>query len=498
MTIPTRPAQTGVQDFWYHPEAESVGAIPTGTRAGQLLFLSAQTAVDLDTGEITRDLVDLPTNVRDHLSGLAYHASIAEAYFGPIMAQTWAIYQNLSKILALQGASLKDIVRQRIYLTDIRDVGWMEQVMLSFFPDEKPSTLIVGVSNRSVYEDVRMWVDCVVLVPESGGLKKETIYLPELRKVNGPYPQGVKVGQFLFFDGLRGVDARTGRPVTTLDELGVEGASLQRTEGLYGNSSSEAYCAQWWLSMNGHLRRLLESQGATINDIVQLNGYWRNGMRDSPEREYLRVRLWGEVANTPSQPGFAYHNLSPVNEIQWLASGLALLPGTYRREPGGLAKENTDGMIATLQKAGPIFICTPLTILRGKHQHVVSFADFADDGRLQAQSRIDAGQAAMARAWHCYTFWKQRAAEFGASHILHQTVYLADLSVWPAYENVARIVFNGRVPPTTLIPVDDSQYVWRYHARTPESIRGERQSPDLWENAERVEIQTWGLTLEGF
>lgn len=498
MTQSSSPVQTRIQDFWYHPEARSLGAIPTGTTAGQFVFLSAQTAVDLDSGEIVRDLIDLPADAARSLSALGNRAPITEATMGPVMAQTWTIYQNISKILAKQGASLKDIVRQRIYVNDINAIGWMEQVMLSFFPDEKPSTLIVGVPNRGVYEDVRMWVDCIALRPESGGLKKETIYLPELRKVNGPYPQGVKVGQFLFFDGLRGVDANTGRPVTTLEELGPEASKLRRHEGLYSTGVAEAYCAQWWLSMDGHLRRLVESQGATINDILQLNGYWRNNMSDSCEREHLRTLLWGSATNSPSQPGFVYRNLSVVPEIQWLASGIALLPGKYRPERGGFTMTESDGTIATIQKAGPLFICTPLTILRAKHQHVTSFADFADDGRLQAHSRIDASQASMARAWYCYKFWLDKAAQFKASHILHQTVYLIHPTVWPAYENVCRIVFNGRIPPTTIIPVDGSQYFWKYQARTPDSLRGARQSPGLWEEGERVEIQTWGLTEEGF
>ncbi len=497
MAQPHTPVQTRIQDFWYHPEAESVGAIPTGTKAGQFVFLSAQTAVDLDSGELVRDLIDLPTDVAAKLADLANRAAITEAYMGPVMAQTWTIYQNIAKILAKQGASLNDLVRQRIYLNDIKAVGWMEQVMLAFFPNEKPSTLIVGVHNRGVFEDIRIWVDCIALVPESGGLKKETIYLPELKKVNGPYPQAVKVGQYLFFDGLRGVDAGTGRPVTTLDEFGQEGLKLRRHEGLYSTGAAEAYCAQWWLSMNGHLRRIIESQGGSINGVLQLNGYWRNNMSDSSEREHLRTLLWGSVNNSPSQPGFVYRNLSVVKDIVWMASGVALLPGKYTAERGGFNRAETDGTIATIQKAGPLFICTPMTILRAKHQHVSSFADFADAGRLQAESRIDASQSSMARAWYCYNWWKDRADQFGASHILHQTVYLIHPSVWPAYENVCRIVF-GRVPPTTIIPVDDSQYFWKYQPRTPESAQALRPSAGLWEEGERVEIQTWGLTLEGF
>lgn len=134
------------EDFWHNPEAESVGAIPTGTKAGQFLFLSAQTPVDLDTGKVIRDLVDLPPEESDKIVS---NALIIDAYFGPVMAQTWTIYQNLSKILVKQGASLKDIIRQRIFIRDLRDISWMEKVMLSFFPGEKPATLIMGYPTKN-------------------------------------------------------------------------------------------------------------------------------------------------------------------------------------------------------------------------------------------------------------------------------------------------------------------------------------------------------------
>ena len=49
------------QDFWYNPDAQSAGAIPTGCRAGQFLFLSAQIPVDLETGALVRYPWDLLT-----------------------------------------------------------------------------------------------------------------------------------------------------------------------------------------------------------------------------------------------------------------------------------------------------------------------------------------------------------------------------------------------------------------------------------------------------
>ena len=39
------------QDFWFPPELEELGGAPTGTRAGQLIFLSGQFPRNQESGE---------------------------------------------------------------------------------------------------------------------------------------------------------------------------------------------------------------------------------------------------------------------------------------------------------------------------------------------------------------------------------------------------------------------------------------------------------------
>lgn len=44
------------EDFWYNLKAKALGAIPTGIKARQFLFLSAQAPIDLETGKVIQDL----------------------------------------------------------------------------------------------------------------------------------------------------------------------------------------------------------------------------------------------------------------------------------------------------------------------------------------------------------------------------------------------------------------------------------------------------------
>ncbi|MEE9612907.1 MAG: RidA family protein [Desulfatiglandales bacterium] len=466
------------KDFWYSAEAESMGTFPTGTRAGQFLFLSAQASINLETGEIIRDLVDLSPEVREKLA-TPHH--LINAYFGPVTAQTWTIYQNLSKILASHGATLKGVIRQRIFLRDPRDSGWMEKTMLSFFPDERPVTLIMGVPDRGLNEDIRVWVDVIVLVPQEGGLKKEAINLPEFKKMRGPYPSAVKVGQFLFFDGIRGVDPKTGRAVTNFDEVDPEARSGE--EGLYIDSVSEAMKCQFWLTYNGHIKRLLESQGAGLKDLLDVTAFWRHGMRDLGEREYLREKLFKTPQNAPPATGFGIHNLSVIPDDQIITGGVALLPGEYQKQPLRYGDADRVGTYSSMTKGGPFwFHAGMISIDLVNLKNIVSFADLADNGRFLAQNYIDDSQAIMAKTWYIYRYMLDNV-DAKASQVIHQTVYLKNASDWPAVERIANIFFKGHLPPTTIIPVDTVAFHLRYHMPFVPPA-----------DCETMEIQLWGLT----
>ena len=102
------------QDFWYNPEAKEAGLPPSGCKGAGFIWLSAQTAVDLETGAITKDIDDLPKEGYEQLRTGRLHWDLRPK--ASLRAQTWRIYDNLRKILAQQGASLNDIVQQRIYL----------------------------------------------------------------------------------------------------------------------------------------------------------------------------------------------------------------------------------------------------------------------------------------------------------------------------------------------------------------------------------------------
>lgn len=95
-----------------------------GLRRGPLLFVSGQVAVDWTTG-----------------------ASIP----GGIAEQTAATLANVRRVLEAGGASVEDVVKTTVFLTDIRHAPAMNAVYAEFFsslPRPSRSTVQVGPLGR--------------------------------------------------------------------------------------------------------------------------------------------------------------------------------------------------------------------------------------------------------------------------------------------------------------------------------------------------------------
>lgn len=98
---------------------QAIGPYVQAVRAGGLLFVSGQVALDPKTGAI----VD-----------------------GGIEEQTRRVMDNLAAILAAGGSGLDRVVKATVYLTDLGQFEVMNRVYGSYFPGEKPARVTVQVS----------------------------------------------------------------------------------------------------------------------------------------------------------------------------------------------------------------------------------------------------------------------------------------------------------------------------------------------------------------
>ncbi|HEX4571520.1 MAG TPA: Rid family detoxifying hydrolase [Dongiaceae bacterium] len=92
--------------------APSVGPFSAAVRAGDLLFLSGQVALDPATGKLIA---------------------------GDIGAQTEQIFANISAVLEAAGKSLDDVMKTTVYLADLKDFGAMNTVYACHFQTPYPA-----------------------------------------------------------------------------------------------------------------------------------------------------------------------------------------------------------------------------------------------------------------------------------------------------------------------------------------------------------------------
>jgi len=90
----------------------AIGPYSQGVRAGGLLFLSGQIALDPNTMQL------VGTDVKQ---------------------QTRQVLENIRAVLAAAGSSLAHVVKSTVYLADMNDFGPMNEEYGSFFQDRPPA-----------------------------------------------------------------------------------------------------------------------------------------------------------------------------------------------------------------------------------------------------------------------------------------------------------------------------------------------------------------------
>jgi 2-iminobutanoate/2-iminopropanoate deaminase len=102
-----------------------------------LIFLSGQTPVDPDTGELVE---------------------------GSIGDQTRRCLDNLAVVAAAAGAQLSDAVRMAIYVTDISTFKDVNEAYGAYFPSDPPARTTIGVASLPLGAEVE--IDAVLAVPD--------------------------------------------------------------------------------------------------------------------------------------------------------------------------------------------------------------------------------------------------------------------------------------------------------------------------------------------
>ena len=102
------------------PQAPSaIGTYSQATRVGDTVWVSGQIGLDPATMTMVA---------------------------GGIEAETRRVFENLKAIVAAAGASLDDVVKVNLYLTDLGNFALVNRIMAEYFLEPYPARAAVGVA----------------------------------------------------------------------------------------------------------------------------------------------------------------------------------------------------------------------------------------------------------------------------------------------------------------------------------------------------------------
>ena len=111
---------------------KAIGPYSPAVRAGQLLFVSGQVALDPATGNLVG---------------------------GGIAEETRRVLDNLGALLLAAGRSFGDVVRTTVYLADMNDFAAMNAVYGEYFAEPYPARATVQVARLP--KDARVEIDVI-------------------------------------------------------------------------------------------------------------------------------------------------------------------------------------------------------------------------------------------------------------------------------------------------------------------------------------------------
>ena len=136
--VPPKRTREGRREAIAAPGApKAIGPYSPAIRAGNLLFLSGQIAIDPATGAVVE---------------------------GGIAIQTEQVMRNLGALLEAAGAGFQHVVRTTVFLADMNEFAAMNECYGRFVSEPPPARATVQVARLP--RDVRVEIDAIAVFPD--------------------------------------------------------------------------------------------------------------------------------------------------------------------------------------------------------------------------------------------------------------------------------------------------------------------------------------------
>jgi reactive intermediate/imine deaminase len=111
----------------------AIGIYSQAVRVGNTIWVSGQIPLD----PVTQEMVS-----------------------GDVEAQVRRVFENLKAIVLAAGASLDDVVKASVFLTDLKNFALVNKIMAEYFREPYPARAAVGVA--ALPRGAQVEVECIV------------------------------------------------------------------------------------------------------------------------------------------------------------------------------------------------------------------------------------------------------------------------------------------------------------------------------------------------
>ena len=222
----------------------------------------------------------------DYKTGVAPEAKQDSAfpYYGSdIQKQTRYVLNNIKSVFEAAGCDFKDVVKSQVFLTDLKDFPYFDQVWREFFDSPPPRTTVqIGAL---LVPGCRIEIDLWGVLP---GIKKQVITTSSVPQPGAHYCQGILVGDTLYASGQLASDQKT----VMLPEAHIHpsfpyyGSDIQKQTRFVLNNLREVYQAAGM-----DLKDTVKSQVflTDLNDFFYFDQVWKEFFPSPPPRTNLEV-----------------------------------------------------------------------------------------------------------------------------------------------------------------------------------------------------------------
>jgi reactive intermediate/imine deaminase len=238
-----------------------------GALSGDTLYAAGQIASDYKTG--------VPPEARQ---------DPAFPYYGSdIQKQTRYILNNLRSVFQAAGCDFKDVVKSQVFLTDLKDFYYFDQVWKEFFPSPPPRTT-VQVSGLLV-PGCRVEIDLWGVKPS---VPRKVIAGAKTPTPMAHYCQGILAGETLYAAGQIASDYKTGVPPEARQDPAFPyyGSDIQKQTRYVLNNLRSVFQAA-----GCDLEHTVKSQVflTDLNDFYQFDQVWKEFFPSPPPRTTVQV-----------------------------------------------------------------------------------------------------------------------------------------------------------------------------------------------------------------